>query len=174
MTVSQKLTLVPIALLFLAPVAHATAVGDACDPTQGFGCSSGQSCVNNVCVASGSSQSLGTGSVSPTPSQSLGTGTVNPNSGSQGDITLVNPLKAGTSLPALLADVLQIITTIGTVVIVLMIVLVGFKFVTAQGAPGKIEEAKKMLLYTLIGALILLGAQTIALMIQSTVSALGG
>ncbi len=61
---------------------------------------------------------------------------------------------------------------IGTVIIILMLVYVGFLFVTAQGNDSKISEARTALLWTVVGALILLGAQAISLGIQSTVQAL--
>ena len=55
-----------------------------------------------------------------------------------------------------------------------MLVFVGFKFVTAQGEPGKISEAREMLLCTVIGALVLLGSKAIALGVDATVKALSG
>jgi hypothetical protein len=55
-----------------------------------------------------------------------------------------------------------------------MIVFVGYKFIAAQGNSTKIEEARNMLLWTVVGALILLGAQAIAMGIQATVTALTG
>ena len=61
---------------------------------------------------------------------------------------------------------------IGAIIVVLMVVYVGYKFVVAQGEPGKISEARQMLLWTIVGALILLGAQAIALAIKATVDAL--
>lgn len=76
---------------------------------------------------------------------------------------------------SLLISILDIITTtIGPIIVILMLVFVGFKFVAAQGIPGKIEEAKGMLLWTVVGALILLGAKVIAMGIQATVTAFGG
>ncbi|MFA6503071.1 MAG: hypothetical protein WCT45_02345 [Candidatus Paceibacterota bacterium] len=90
------------------------------------------------------------------------------------DTTLMNPLKAGTDLESFLNEILSFIIRIGTIAIILMIVYVGYKFVVAQGAPGKLEEARGMLLWTIIGALVLLGAQAISLSIQATVKALGG
>ena len=90
-------------------------------------------------------------------------------------IKLVNPLGEGSTLMSLLLGILDIITgTIGPVIVILMLVFVGFKFVAAQGVPGKIEEARGMLLWTVVGALILLGAKVIAMGIQATVTALGG
>lgn len=87
-------------------------------------------------------------------------------------ITLINPLNSGTSLPTLLQEILQFVVKIGTVVIVLMVIYVGFKFVMAQGEPGAISEARQALLWTVVGALILLGAQAIATAIQATAQAL--
>lgn len=88
------------------------------------------------------------------------------------DITLINPLGSGTTLNSLLVSILQLMVRFGSIVIVLMLVFVGYKFVVAQGKPGDIEEAKKMLLWTIIGALVLLGAEAIAKGIEATVQAL--
>lgn len=86
--------------------------------------------------------------------------------------SLVNPL--GTlSVQEFLLKILSIVTdTIGPVIVILMLVYVGFLFVTAQGNSTKISAAREMLLWTVVGALILLGAKAIALGIQATVDAL--
>ena len=86
--------------------------------------------------------------------------------------TLINPLSSGTSLETLLTSILGFVIRIGSIVVVLMLVFVGYKFVVARGDPGAISEAKQMLLWTLIGALVLLGAQAIAVGIKATVQAL--
>jgi len=88
--------------------------------------------------------------------------------------SLTNPLSAGTNIETLLADILAYVVQIGAVVVVLMLVYVGFIFVTARGEPGKITKAREALLWTVVGALILLGAEAIALAIQATVKAIGG
>jgi len=90
------------------------------------------------------------------------------------NVTLINPLKSGTSLESFLGNILDFIIRIGTIVVILMLVFVGYKFVVAQGVPGKIEEARNMLLWTVIGALVLLGAKAISVGILATVQALGG
>ena len=61
---------------------------------------------------------------------------------------------------------------IGTVVIILMLVYVGFLFVVAQGKDTEITKARTALLWTVVGALVLLGAKAISLGIQATVQAL--
>jgi hypothetical protein len=92
---------------------------------------------------------------------------------SNSGVTLVNPLGSGTSIMSFLLSILNIITTtVGPVIVILMLVFVGFKFVTAQGEPGKITEARQMLLWTVVGALILLGAKVIAIGICQTTNAL--
>lgn len=91
-----------------------------------------------------------------------------------GGVTLMNPLNSGTNLESFLGSIMDFIIRIGTIVVILMIVFVGYKFVVARGKPGDIEEAKKMLLWTVIGALILLGAKAISSGILATVQSLGG
>lgn len=81
---------------------------------------------------------------------------------------LCNPLKVST-LQALLIDILNFVIQIGTVIIIFMLVLTGFKFVMARGNPTELGKAKEMLVWTLIGALIILGSKAIAVGIQSTI-----
>jgi hypothetical protein len=54
----------------------------------------------------------------------------------------------------------------------LAIIYSGFLFVFARGNSEKLGKAKDALLYTLIGAAILLGSWAIAEMIQATVTGL--
>ena len=103
-------------------------------------------------------------------------GTTNPVTPSGGvggkNITLINPLGAGANLFTLLDKILGFVITIGSIVIILMLVYVGFLFVKARGEPGKITEARQALLWTVIGALVLLGSKAISLGITATVQAL--
>ena len=99
---------------------------------------------------------------------------------SSGSTQLINPLSGvdcsgtnGNCVSAFLGKILDFVIQIGTVIVILMLVFTGYKFVAAQGAPGAIEEARSMLLWTIIGALILLGAKSIQLGITATVQALG-
>jgi len=107
--------------------------------------------------------------------------TVAPNTNTGTNVTLLNPLSGvdcsrgnGNCLSSFLLNILDFVITIGSIVVILMLVLVGFKFVVAQGVPGKIEEARTMLLWTVIGALVLLGSKAIAMGVQATIRALGG
>lgn len=92
--------------------------------------------------------------------------------GKNAGITLLNPLGNNASLESLLNSILDFVIKIGTVVIVLMMVYIGFLFVTAQGDPGRIGEARAAFFWTIVGALVLLGAKAIALGVKATVEAL--
>ncbi len=88
------------------------------------------------------------------------------------DTTIANPLPKATSLGGLIQTILQGLIKIGMPVLVLAIIYSGFLFVSAQGNPEKITDAKRSLMYTLIGAGILLGSWAIAQLITSTVQGL--
>jgi hypothetical protein len=98
----------------------------------------------------------------------------NQDGGSGSAITLINPLKAGTSLESLLNSIMDFVIRLGTIVVIVMLVFVGYKFVAARGNDAKLVEARKMLLWTIIGALVLLGAKAISMALLATVQAIGG
>jgi hypothetical protein len=81
---------------------------------------------------------------------------------------ICNPISA-TSLQGLIKTILEGVIKIGIPIIALAIIYSGFLFVQARGKPGEIEKAKNSLIYTLIGAAILLGAWAIAQLISETV-----
>jgi len=91
--------------------------------------------------------------------------------------TLVNPLNVGnctsdTCLMVFLNKILDFVIQIGTIVVILMMVYIGYLFVTARGNDAKITEARQALLWTVVGALILIGAKAISTGIEATVRAL--
>jgi len=85
--------------------------------------------------------------------------------------TINNPLGAGhlSTIPAFIKAVLNIVLTVGVPIVALAIIYAGFLFVSAQGNPEKLKTAKKTLLYTIIGAALLLGAYVLADAIKGTV-----
>lgn len=92
---------------------------------------------------------------------------------------LINPLNLGNCnnasggcLNTFLNKILDFVIDIGAIIVMLMLVYVGYLFVVTQGNETKLTEAKNALLWTLIGALILLGAKAISIGIQETVKAL--
>jgi hypothetical protein len=85
---------------------------------------------------------------------------------------ICNPLGTTTSLPDLIQKVLEGLLKLGIPVVALAIIYCGFLFVFARGNSEKITKAREALMYTLVGAAILLGAWAIAKMISSTVTTL--
>lgn len=88
--------------------------------------------------------------------------------------TLKNPLSGIDDLDTLAVRILEVVVQVGAYVAVLFIIWSGFKFVAARGNPTKLEEAKKTLVYTLIGVAILLAAQAIAMGISATIKSVVG
>lgn len=86
-----------------------------------------------------------------------------------GGTGLCNPL-GYTSLVEFLSRVLQLIAQIGFPVIVLFIVFIGFKFITANGKPEEISKVQSLFFWAIVGSLIVLGAQALSLAIQATVN----
>lgn len=85
---------------------------------------------------------------------------------------ICNPLGTTNTLPKLIEIILTGVLKIGIPVVALAIIYCGFLFVFARGNSEKLTKAKDALLYTLIGAAILLGSWAIANMISNTVLAL--
>lgn len=86
-------------------------------------------------------------------------------------VTLTNPIQTN-SISELLARLLSLIALIAFPIIVLFIVYIGFLFVTSRGNPEKLTKAREYLLYAIIGALLVLGAEALSLAIQATVEQL--
>ena len=90
-------------------------------------------------------------------------------------VQIQNPFACGSSctlMDLIYAILNNIILPIAAVGVTMWIIYAGFTFLTAQGNPKKIEEAQQRLLWSLVGAGILLGAAGIAQVIRSTVGAL--
>jgi hypothetical protein len=73
------------------------------------------------------------------------------------------------NIPAFIEALIGIVLIVGIPIVVLAIIYTGFLFVKAQGNPEEITKAKNALMYTLIGATLLLGAFVIANAIGKTV-----
>ena len=102
----------------------------------------------------------GEGSFPPEPS---GTFPSDPNAGK-----LINPISVD-SIQELIKTLLEGVLKIGIPIVALAIIYCGFLFVAARGNAEKITKAKSALLYTLIGATILLGSWAIAELLRNTV-----
>ncbi len=87
---------------------------------------------------------------------------------------ICNPLGPNgvTSIMAFIETLLVGVLRVGIPIVALAVIYCGFLFVSARGSPEKLSKAKDALLYTLIGAAILLGSWAIAKLISATVLAL--
>lgn len=84
--------------------------------------------------------------------------------------TIKNPLGDKlTTIPDFIYALIKIVMYVGVPIVALAIIYTGFLFITAQGDEKKLTEAKKAIVNTLIGAVILLGAFVIANAIKQTV-----
>lgn len=89
------------------------------------------------------------------------------------NIKISNPFSGGNDLYAFIKTIInEILIPIGGVIAVLMIMYAGFLYVTARGNQAQITKAHEALLYSAIGAAILLGAWVIAGAIEGTVKQL--
>jgi type IV secretory pathway VirB2 component (pilin) len=95
-------------------------------------------------------------------------------SGSNSDInsTIPNPLRADNLVEFFNQIINELLLPIGGILAVIAFIWSGFKFVSAQGDPGKIKEARTALWYTAIGTAILLGATALTKVIVGTIDAL--
>ena len=84
------------------------------------------------------------------------------------EIHFVNPITSD-SVSAVLLGFFQILVQLGAVAVTLAIIYSGFLFVMARGNASQLEQAKSTLFWTITGALVLLGAQVIAKVIQNTI-----
>ena len=152
--------LLPIVFSFLLLVSPLL-VSAQTSCTRASDCAANQRCVSGQCVAGSGSDTSGGG-----------TDTTGGGTDTSDGIGLVNPLQNIDSFPDLLDAILTAVVDIGFMLLTLMLVFVGFKFVAAQGREEELRNARSALVWTVIGGLILLGAKAISVVIQSTAGAL--
>ncbi|MEK7642785.1 MAG: pilin [Patescibacteria group bacterium] len=92
-------------------------------------------------------------------------------------IKIDNPFNCGGQSPCTIESFIRVIIRdilipIGGVIAVIMIMYAGFLYVTAGGDTTKIKKAHDALLWSVIGAAILLGAWVISTAIEGTIKAL--
>ncbi len=97
--------------------------------------------------------------ISPSP------GTPNPVSPG-GSFKLTNPIKAN-SFADIMVRVARIVVLIGLPLVVIMFIYAGSLYVFAQGNEARITKAHQAFFWTVIGALLIVGAEAISLMIQN-------
>lgn len=89
------------------------------------------------------------------------------------DVRINNPLKVDTIQDAMKLF-MDAVLRIAIPFIVVFFIWSGLSFVLARGNPKKMETAKNMFLYTIIGTLLILGAWTITNAIIGTVNSITG
>lgn len=92
--------------------------------------------------------------------------------GTNNSSVLCNPLKAD-SFATLMEAVSKLAVQIGIPIAALFIIYSGLKLVMAKGEEKAITDAKMGLLWSIIGAGILIGAWTITKILESVVKGLG-
>ena len=88
----------------------------------------------------------------------------------QGGVVIENPLSSNT-LEELIDNILNFIFWVATALAPLMIVIAGFYFITSGGDPAKIQAAKNIILYTVIGYSIILLSKGLILVIKEVLGA---
>jgi heme/copper-type cytochrome/quinol oxidase subunit 2 len=90
-------------------------------------------------------------------------------SGAEGYLTLKPPAPgAGTNMQDFVTLIVKLVQMVAVPFLVMAIIYSGYLFVAAKGNEKELGEAKLWLFSTLIGALIILGAQVIATAIFNT------
>ncbi|MBA3789420.1 hypothetical protein H0X32_03460 [Patescibacteria group bacterium] len=156
--------------LSIAPVAHAgnIPVGSACPSGSSLDCEGTSLCVNNICQHA-SDVTNGTYGFPQTTNPGGVPQVTNP--GTPGTSALNNPLNSST-LTDLLNKVLTYVVQLGAIFLTIMLVYVGFLFVSARGNEEGIKKARSALLWTVVGGLLLLGAKALSDVITATVQGL--
>src|SRR3989338_1851967 len=85
-----------------------------------------------------------------------------------------NPIKYGgiQTIPDLLLALVDLVFLIGVPIVVIFIIYGGFLFVKSGDNESELAKAKNVMTWTLVGALVLLGAKAISLAIQGTITSL--
>ena len=88
--------------------------------------------------------------------------------------TYNNPVTYGgiSTIPEFLLALVDLVFLVGVPIIVLFIIYSGFLFVTAGDNEAQTKKARFVFMWTMVGAVILLGAKAIALAIKNTVLSL--
>ena len=91
----------------------------------------------------------------------------------EGFVNFENPLGTNDDIFDFIKSVADVVARLGAAIVVIMVIYSGFLFVQAQGNEEKIKVARRNLFWTLVGALVLLGAATLAIVVQNVAEQLG-
>lgn len=93
--------------------------------------------------------------------------------GTSDPVLFENPISGIKDIYSLIYAILDFIAKAGSIVVIVMIIYSGFLFVKAQGNESEISKAKETFFWSVIGAIILLGAKALALVVCNTANGLG-
>jgi len=82
-----------------------------------------------------------------------------------GSVCITNPVEANT-FEELINAIIDFLWLFALAVVPAVIIIAGYFFVTSAGDPAKVSQAKKMVLYALIGLLIIGMSKGIVTLIQ--------
>lgn len=97
-------------------------------------------------------------------------GTTAPAGSVSASTKLENPLKGVDSLGDFFYLVINFVYSLSYAVIALFLIISGFKFVMAQGKPEALDNAKMTFKYTIIGAVLLIGANVITEVVRTVIN----
>ena len=69
----------------------------------------------------------------------------------------------------LITDVTNVVSVVAGIVAVVMIMYGGYKFVTSAGDSGKVQEAKKTIMWSVIGLIVIVLARSIIVFVLNRV-----
>jgi hypothetical protein len=82
------------------------------------------------------------------------------------DVTIPNPLRAN-SFAELINLIIKFIFNLALWIAVIMFLIAGFVYITANGEPAKIKQAKDIILYTAVGLIVVISAKGLVALFES-------
>ncbi|MBI2577519.1 MAG: choice-of-anchor D domain-containing protein, partial [Candidatus Wildermuthbacteria bacterium] len=82
-------------------------------------------------------------------------------------IRFKNPLGEGTTFTGLITKIVEFLITLALIILPIIIVWGGLMFLTAAGEPAKIQKAKQILTYSVIGFVIMLLSRAVIEFVQN-------
>jgi hypothetical protein len=86
-------------------------------------------------------------------------------------VRLENPIQSDT-FGQLLGNIIDILLLLAAPVLVCVFIWIGLLFVLAQGNASKLKEARSALIWTIVGAAIVIGAKGIQILVTGTIDSI--
>lgn len=82
------------------------------------------------------------------------------------EVTIPNPLQAAT-FAELINLIIKFIFNLALWISVIMFLIAGFVYITANGEPAKIKQAKDIIVYTAVGLIVVISAKGLVALFDS-------